>query len=894
KTLVVSGNASVTGSLVVNKNISGATLEILGTASGANLYATRSITGTNIYAATTFGGAGLASCSNSTTSKLLYNSATKQFSCGTDQTGGTGVAGTSSFSGAVLTLGDARYVKKSGDTMTGSLVINITGGNANTLGLKVLNTFSGAIIHAEKTLTASGMLITESGALIDAGTLYVDAGNNRVGIGTTAPTAILSVASPGGAVTMNNPTAGNGVILAGSGGGVGGQLRIVSNGGGWADNKPTAYFQMRTARADNSLYNNNVTFMGGTYGADTVMDRLQFDASFTSVTDTAYGSTPVPTSLFELINSTASKNLLKLKAAASQTANLTEWQNSAGLVLASVDKTGSGFLAALGVGTNSPKAKLDVAGTISGKTLVISGNGSFSGALVVKKSISGAALEILGTASGQNLFATRSVTGSYLYAGVTFGGAGLVSCSNGTSSKLLYNSATKQFSCGTDQSGSSGISMSVADERYVKKQGDTMTGSLIITNNGTIAIGGVSAQAYNILSDSSTATHTSDIASDNDLFIEGAFEVDGPAYLDNGLTVSSTASFNSGITVSSAGTFNSVIAVGGISAQSYNAFSDSGGASHTGDVTSDDDVFIAGSMEVDGNVYFDGELIGTTVSGMGLTSCTGSSNKLTYNSASKQFGCETDQTGGGSFTNFTISDGGSTSTIDNADTLTFNDGTDINLTVSGDSVTASFTNASGYLSSATADTNYVNVSGDTMNGTLILSSGTPLQLSSGGYNNCDHLTTDSSGYIGCGSSSSSSSTWTDGGTYLYPTNNESINVGGVTGYTYNIFSNSATTSHGLSSISDVMVAGNFEVDGTVYFDGELVGTTLSGFGLTDCDASNSKLLWDSTTKTFSCGTDQTGGSGAPEVGTSSFSGAVLLLGDARYVKKQGDTMTGAL
>jgi cytoskeletal protein CcmA (bactofilin family) len=65
---------------------------------------------------------------------------------------------------------------------------------------------------------------------------------------------------------------------------------------------------------------------------------------------------------------------------------------------------------------------LDVAGTISGKTLIVSGNASVTGSLVVKKSISGAALEVLGTASGLNLYATQSVTGTHLYAATTFAG----------------------------------------------------------------------------------------------------------------------------------------------------------------------------------------------------------------------------------------------------------------------------------------------------------------------------------------------------------------------------------------------------------------------------------------------------------------------------------------
>lgn len=102
-------------------------------------------------------GLGLGSCSNATTSKLLYDSATGRFSCGTDQTGGGG----SAFStGNVLTIGGQKYVSKQGDTMTGALTVNVSGGSPGTLGVKVVNTLSGAILHAEKNLTSSGTILS--------------------------------------------------------------------------------------------------------------------------------------------------------------------------------------------------------------------------------------------------------------------------------------------------------------------------------------------------------------------------------------------------------------------------------------------------------------------------------------------------------------------------------------------------------------------------------------------------------------------------------------------------------------------------------------------------------------------------------------------------------------
>ncbi len=71
--------------------------------------------------------------------------------------------------------------------------------------------------------------------------------------------------------------------------------------------------------------------------------------------------------------------------------------------------TSSYILGSLGIGNASPKAKLDVSGTLSGKTLVISNNGSFSGALTVLRN-----LNIMGTLTGNIIHAEKSLTSSGL------------------------------------------------------------------------------------------------------------------------------------------------------------------------------------------------------------------------------------------------------------------------------------------------------------------------------------------------------------------------------------------------------------------------------------------------------------------------------------------------
>ena len=56
--------------------------------------------------------------------------------------------------------------------MTGALVINVTSGNLNTLGLRVINSLSGASLHAEKQLTLSGVLTVEGSTSTSGALLY--------------------------------------------------------------------------------------------------------------------------------------------------------------------------------------------------------------------------------------------------------------------------------------------------------------------------------------------------------------------------------------------------------------------------------------------------------------------------------------------------------------------------------------------------------------------------------------------------------------------------------------------------------------------------------------------------------------------------------------------------
>jgi hypothetical protein len=168
--LSVSGSGTFTHAVGIGTTApdSGLMLEVVGAASGAMIYANSSLrssgslvvegamSGASLYVASSINGAGLTDCDLST-SALRWDATTGRFSCGS-------ISSSSFGSGNILTIGDARYLRRSGGTMTGVLTVNITGSDMSTVGLNVINTISGAIMHAEKSLTSSGSLVVEGSA----------------------------------------------------------------------------------------------------------------------------------------------------------------------------------------------------------------------------------------------------------------------------------------------------------------------------------------------------------------------------------------------------------------------------------------------------------------------------------------------------------------------------------------------------------------------------------------------------------------------------------------------------------------------------------------------------------------------------------------------------------
>ncbi len=153
-------------------------------------------------------------------------------------------------------------------------------------------------------------------------------------------------------------------------------------------------------------------------------------------------------------------------------------------------------------------------------------------------------LQVTGTASGQIIHAdqTLSSSGSLVWEGTasgaalwvsTFEGAGLTDC-DAASSKVIWDATTKKFTCGTDDTGSAGISFGEASTWFVNDDGDTMTGALIINDESN-------AQAA--LEVQGTASGRIVRAQDA-LNSSGTLTVDGEALFRDNVTFGSTVKLN--------------------------------------------------------------------------------------------------------------------------------------------------------------------------------------------------------------------------------------------------------------------------------------------------------------------------------------------------------------
>jgi hypothetical protein len=404
--------------------------------------------GSSLYVASSIQGAGLVDCDLSS-SQLKWDATTGRFSCGTISTGTN--------TGNVLAIGDARYVKKSGDTMTGALTINVTGGVRGTVGLNVLNTISGAVIRAQKTLASSGTLVVEG--TMSGNALHVM--NNsyfmgNLGIGTNNPTSDLTIGSSD--IATASLTGTNGSQLELNQGLNGGTVSYRDSTGFIVNTSSTTTFQLDTVSALELSYVNGTPLIAAT-------------------------------------GNLSGSSLLTLSSYRTCTLKTT----ATGMVICGTDLTGGGsssFSTGNVLTIGDARYVKKSGDTMTGKLTINLASGTLG--LNVLQTISGSVIHAEKTLSSSGTLVWEgAASGASLYVASSLQGAGLVDCDAALTSKLLWDSTTGRFTCGTDQSGGgagtpevgtlsfSGAVIRLGDTRYLRTSGGTLTGALTIQNGNT-------------------------------------------------------------------------------------------------------------------------------------------------------------------------------------------------------------------------------------------------------------------------------------------------------------------------------------------------------------------------------------------------------------------------
>jgi hypothetical protein len=459
---------------------------------------TTSATATTLYIASKLYGAGLSSCSDGITSKVLWNAATGQFSCGTDQAGVGGGGG-----GGWATTTDTN--NEVGETVTYNSTDVYIGGSASNTAEFNFDKDASRFTISSTTANATGSILSSSGIL----SFGSESENLAFNVNTAntlrlfSPTGINLIDFLTIGVSTTNATA---TTLASSNICLSGDCRTAWPVGG-------------SGGGSNWLFNGTSLTPSSTAGirifsSSTITDLSMTNATATNATTTNLRTTQLGVGSDYLTDITgnglsiASNALTCLTASVSVFGCLTsaDWTSFNGRVSSSSIDT-LAELETLQGGINIIQSTEINSSALLGGIL---GDETGSGNVVFSASPTLSGLLTFGNMFGTNATITNATATNLYIAGKLYG-AGLTTCSDSVTSKLLWNSVTGQFSCGTDQSGGGGGG---GGGWATTTDNNAENGEIVTYNTTDVYIGGSASNTaeFNFDKDSSKLTISSTTA----------------------------------------------------------------------------------------------------------------------------------------------------------------------------------------------------------------------------------------------------------------------------------------------------------------------------------------------------------------------------------------------
>lgn len=391
------------------------------------------VSGNHLYAGT-LSGAGLTDC-DADNQTVAWDATTQRFGCGDDDTGAGGSAWSNT--GSLQTYFDPRYVNTAGDTMTGKLLINLTTG---TDALEVVQTASASKLHANTLLTVSGSVVVEDNLNVDGLMSFVGYSANPQ-LTAADTTTGLHFDGPG-ITSIHN-------------GGIQTMLLSSTNNVGIGDSAPETKLEVDGTVSGTVLYglqslrsSGALTWEGDGSGASLYLGTFLKGAGLTDC-DIA--------------------GISKLL-----------WDTTTGRFSCGTD-TDTNTTYTAGKGLTLTSTAFSTNDTLTGTMLRFL---TVSGSLVYGKST---------LASSGTIVAEGAISGASLYSATSFRGSGLVDCDIAGTSKLLWDTTTGRFSCGTDTDTNTtytaGKGLTLTSTAF--STNDTLTGTMLrfLTVSGSLVYG---------------------------------------------------------------------------------------------------------------------------------------------------------------------------------------------------------------------------------------------------------------------------------------------------------------------------------------------------------------------------------------------------------------------